>query len=255
MFIAERHDRIMKLIRERGRVKVSQLGRMFNVSEATIRSDLMKLERAGVLRRTHGGAISIGEDFAELSFKEKEGRNIEEKRRIANAAVRMIDDGDNIILDAGTTTLQIARALRGAERRNVRVITNSIYNALELIAAENIFVTIVGGDIRRHSRSIVGPLSLKTLEGLHANKLFLGTTGASLHKGLTSPNMIEAQTKHKMIEAANEVVLVADHTKFGNIAYAPFASFEEIDVVITGKELSNEFVEPLSRMGIKMVLV
>jgi DeoR family fructose operon transcriptional repressor len=155
------------------------------------------------------------------------------------------------MLDAGSTTLRIARELK--ERRNIRVVTNAINIALELSSSE-IEVTVTGGTMRRNTLALVGPLAGSALTGLHVDKLFLATNGIDLKQGLTSPNLIEAETKKAMLDSAREVILVTDHSKFGRIAFTQVCNLDRVHRVITDPGSPPEFIQALEKLHISVMI-
>jgi DeoR/GlpR family transcriptional regulator of sugar metabolism len=254
MYSEERKQKILELIQLNGSMSTSELAKMVGASPLTLRKDLAVLESRGLVKRTHGGAISRGLDSRmELSFFEKSKFNLEEKVRIAYRASEMIQVGDSIILDAGTTTLQIAKHIK--DKIDIHILTNSVYNLLELAESPGIEVSLTGGSLRKISRSLIGPLAISSFSNVHAGKLFLGATGVSLEKGLTSPNMIEAQTKSAMIRAADTVILVVDHSKFGKTALGKFGELEEVQILITDKQVPSEIIEAVIQKGIEVIQV
>lgn len=254
MYSEERKQKILELIQSSGSMSTAELAKSVGASPITLRKDLAILESMGLVKRTHGGAISKGiANRMELSFSEKTNFNLEEKARIAGRASEMIQVGDSIILDAGTTTLQIAKNIK--DKIDIHVLTNSVYNLLELAESPGIEVSLTGGSLRKISRSLIGPLAISSLKNVHAGKLFLGATGVSIEKGLTSPNMIEAQTKSAMIRAADTVILAVDHSKFGKTALGKFGEIEEVQILITDKKAPSEVIERIKQKGIEVIQV
>jgi DeoR family transcriptional regulator, fructose operon transcriptional repressor len=250
MFAAERRNHIARFIETHQRVSVSQLAERFHVSEATIRRDLALLDGFGVLQRTHGGAI------AQMTFEpdvaERQVLNLEEKVRIGQKAVEFVEEGDCVVLDAGTTTFQIARALKG--RRGVTVVTNALNIADELLGSPGIEVVMTGGMARSRTSSLVGPYADEVLSRVNADKVFLATNGISPTRGLTTPNPAEARTKQAMVEAANEVIVVADHSKFGRTFLARIVPISAVNVLITDSGVDAAAVRNLERLGVRTVL-
>jgi DeoR family fructose operon transcriptional repressor len=210
------------------------------------------MEEAGLLRRTHGGAVGSQTSNFEPSLAEKEDRLKDEKAAIAKEAVALIGDGEAILLDAGSTTLQIARLLRQKLSSNT-VVTNAVNIACELAAAD-LDVTLTGGTLRPLTFSLVGPIAETALAGLHVDKLFLATNGVDLRHGLTTPNMAEAQAKRAMIESAKEVILVADHSKLGRISFCHFCPLTRIDCLITDAGAPAEFLHALEQQRVKVLV-
>lgn len=254
MYSEERKQKILEMIQANRSMATSELAKIVGASSITLRRDLAILESMGLVKRTHGGAISKGlENRMEISFFEKSRHNLEEKIRIAQKASEMIQVGDTIILDAGTTTFQIAKHIK--EKMDIHVLTNSVYNLLELAESPGIEVSLTGGSLRRISRSLIGPLAINSLSSIRVGKLFLGATGVSLEKGLTSPNMVEAQTKSAMIRAADTVVLVVDHSKFGKTTLGKFAELDEVQVLITDRKAPSEVIRAVVERGVEVIQV
>ncbi|MEK7406322.1 MAG: DeoR/GlpR family DNA-binding transcription regulator [Acidobacteriota bacterium] len=251
MLSGQRQQKILELLQAQQFVRVSELVRALGASQASIRRDLQALERAGLLKRTHGGAARRQTAGFELSLAEKEDRFKAEKAAIAEVALSLVSDGDTVMLDAGSTTLQIARRLK--ERRNIKVVTNAVNIAWELSSSE-LEVTLIGGTLRRNTLALVGPIAITTVAGLHVDKLFLATNGLDLKRGLTSPSLIEAQVKRAMLDSASEVIVVTDHSKFGRIAFSQVCSLDRVHRLITDVGAPRDFVQALERLRIDVLL-
>lgn len=229
MFAEERHEKIIQLLKSGQHVKVMGLSTLFAVSEATIRRDLQELESMGLLQRTHGGAISspLG---SELSFFDREVFHLDQKRKIAIAAAGLVEDGETILLDAGTTTREIARELCG---RKLTVATNSMDIASIFADEENIEVLVLGGTWRKAINSLIGPVTNSMLKLFCFDKVFLGANAVDCQFGATTHNIAEAETKRAMLHAGKSTILVVDHTKFEQKNFAKICSINEISMVIT----------------------
>ncbi|MGQ9632044.1 MAG: DeoR/GlpR family DNA-binding transcription regulator [bacterium] len=251
VFNAQRKSEILRIVREAKSVTVAELSRRFRISESTIRRDLRELEERMLLTRTHGGAIANESADLELPFSMKELKYIEEKKKIARLAAQLVEDGDTIILDSGTTTLQIARLLRD---RRIVVVTNSVKILYELSHSPNIELIVTGGAHRPQSLSLVGPLSLKVLSEVNADKLFLGANGIVEDK-ITTTSFPEAETKRKMVEVAKEVILVADHSKFGRVTLAQIVPVDSrIARIITDDKIERKYIQLFRRKGIDVLV-
>jgi DeoR family fructose operon transcriptional repressor len=251
MFAEERKQRILRVLEEREAVRVSDLSEVLRVSEASVRRDLRDLEDAGFLKRTHGGAVGLQAATFEPSLSQKEDQYRPEKAAIARRAVEMIQEGEVVILDAGSTTLAIARLLKS--RHHITVVTNSLSVASEL-AGSQVELLVAGGSLRPPTRALVGPVAENALAGLHADRLFLGANGIDLRKGVTTPNLIEAQTKRAMVESAREVVVVADHSKVGRVTFGGVCSLDRVRALITDDASPPAFVQALENQGVKVYL-
>ncbi len=251
MFAEERMQRILALLETQPAIRVGELCSLLGASEASIRRDLRKLQETGLLKRTHGGAVRNDLAAFELSMAQKEDRFKAEKISIARVAAHLVRDEETIMLDAGTTTLELARQLN--RRRRLTVVTNALNIAREL-AATQVEVSVTGGSLRRKTLSLVGPLAEGTLAGLHVDKLFLAANGVDLRKGVTTPNLAEARTKRAMVESAAQVIVVADHSKLGRVAFSQVCPIDHVHCLITDAEAPAEFVRTLRRRGVKVLL-
>lgn len=244
----ERWDNLRALIRERGVIRVEDLCRELKVSAPTVRRDLDRLERINAIRRVHGGAVSVESRLEEPVFADKTGRAVREKRRIAEAALAFVEPGDTLYLDGGSTVLELARLLR--DRTNLTVVTNSLHAALEL-AGRGPRLIVVGGELRRLSQTMVGPLTRLVLQELHLDKAFMGTIGFALNEGLTTTDPSEAFTKELVVGQARQVIVLADSSKAGKVSFARAGRWENVDVLITDR--SFNFAKELIKKGIKVV--
>ena len=250
---AERLDRIRQLLLSQGAVRVAALSRELDVSEVTIRSDLARLEQEGFARRTHGGAVLARGTRFERPFAEQEARFREEKQRIGAAAAGLIEDGDTIILDVGTTTTEIARHL--PQVTNLVVVTSALNIALELERHPGVTVVVTGGTLRPMQHSLVNPLATVLLSQINADKLFLGCNGVSADKGITNSNLQEAEVKRAMIAAAKRVIVVADSSKIGAVAAAHVAPISVVHQVITDDHADEAELDRLRQRGVEVLAV
>lgn len=246
----ERWGHLRELIRDRGVIRVEDLCRQLRVSPATVRRDLDQLERNGSIRRVHGGAVSVEGRLDEPLFADKTSLAAREKRRIAEAALRFVEAGDTLYLDGGSTVLELARLLR--ERTNLTVVTNSLQAASEL-SGRGPRLILIGGELRRLSQTLVGPLTRLTLNDLHLDKAFMGTIGFALKEGLTTTDPSEAFTKQLVTRQARQVILLADNTKAGKVSFASAGGWDGVHVLITDKPVA--FAKDLAARGIKIVKV
>lgn len=253
LFEEERKQRIVQFVEKHSRGSVQELSQEMGVSESTVRRDLKELEEAKLLKRTHGGAVSLLSVNFEAPYSDKADRFLDEKLRIARKAVEMIQEGDAILLDAGTTTLQIAKELKNFS--NIKVITNSIMALNELKDCRNIEVSITGGMLRPDTMAFVGPMTERSLEMVRVDKAFLATNGLDLEVGITTPNILEAATKRKMIAIAKQVILLADHSKIGKVSFCKVADITEIDHCIIDSAVPDKFLQEISQIGVDVTLV
>ncbi|WP_145330147.1 DeoR/GlpR family DNA-binding transcription regulator [Paenibacillus xylanexedens] len=237
MLAAERYDRIVELINIKGSMRVSELSERCRVTEETIRRDLDRLEQAGRLRRSHGGAVSVKEDQPEIPYRIRETTHAMEKKRIADAALTLIVAGDRILLDASTTAGYMAANMPDMP---LTVLTNSIQIATELSSRDNIEVISTGGQLAARSLSFVGPLAERSLETYHVDKLFLSCKGVHLESGsISESNELQARLKQKMVGIADQVILLADASKFGLRAFARVTGLNAVHTVITDQSLTE----------------
>lgn len=249
----ERRQEILSIVQRDGRALVVELAQRFSTSTITIRKDLEFLQSRGLIQRTHGGALPVrSNNLTDPSLQDKEKQHQREKLRIASAAVRMVKEGQCVILDSGSTTTAIARALR--DFRELTVITNAVNIAAEL-AGTSIDVILTGGTLRKNSFSLVGPQAEDTLREINADILFLGVDGFDTKVGLTTPNVLEARVNRGMAQAARKVVAVCDSSKFGRRSLAVIVQPDKIHEVITDKNVSRATVQELREAGIEVTLV
>ena len=253
MGMDDRHKRIINLLKEEGRIRVEDLAEMLNVSQVTTRKDLDTLESRGLIERIHGSAIISQQSRYNIAFLEKFQMNATAKKRIAEAALEYISEGDSIILDAGTTTFSLAQALPG-KFKSLFVITNSVPAALEMAKA-GYEILLVGGQVRNHSLALMGPAAVKTLDSYHANRAFIGASGITLSHGCSTPYALDAEIKEAMIRAADETYILCDSSKFGYNCLVSFAHLSAIQLVITDSGISPNHFEELGREGIQSKII
>ncbi|MFH5823673.1 DeoR/GlpR family DNA-binding transcription regulator [Georgenia sp. AZ-5] len=252
MYAPERHQQILQAARTHGRVDVSGLAKTFAVTPETVRRDLTALERRGVLRRVHGGAIPVERLSMEPDVANREGRATAEKRRIALAALDELPEGGSVIIDAGTTTARLAEVL--PTDRELTVVTHSIPLAAMLATRRNVHLHLLGGYVRPRTLAAVGDWTTRQLQDVFADVAFMGTNGISVERGLTTPDRAEATVKRALIGSARRTVVLADHTKFGREDFAVFASLAVVDTIITDDALDPDLAAEVERAGPRMVL-
>src|ERR1700755_2087911 len=250
MYAEERQQEIVQLARAQGRVDVTALADGLHVTAETIRRDLTMLERAGVLRRVHGGAIPVERIGFEPALAARDSVLIGEKERIAKAALAEVPEEGAIILDAGTTTGRLAHAL--PLDRELTVVVNSPVLATTLGARTNLNVLLLGGRVRGRTMATVDDWALRPLADLYVDVAFIGTTGASVERGLTTPDPAEAAVKRAMIGAARRSVLLADHTKIGNDYLAKFGELSDLDLLITDSRADSDLVGDIEGTGVRV---
>jgi DeoR family transcriptional regulator, fructose operon transcriptional repressor len=249
----KRLEVISQLLSENGSVDATQLSDRFDVTPKTIRKDLDKLENLGLLDRVHGGAVLKRTDNSVLPIEQRKLKNLPEKRRIAAAALEFVQDGDTIIIDGGSTTLELARLLG---EKKILAITGDLKIALELMNKSNVALFVTGGHLRRDSSyTLLGRDAEKVLEKYKAKKVFLGTTGLDLENGLSVLNSDEAEVKKAMISAAQEIICLVDYSKFNHVAFAPFCPMEKINTLITDNRILPAEHDILQQRGISILIV
>lgn len=251
-FPLERKDQILDIIRHKGRITVDELIETFKVSGATIRRDLEFLERQGLITRAHGGAISKERVALEPNYFEEKERFLEEKKRIAREAAKLVEEGEVIFLEASTTVLQMANFV--TDRRELTVVTNSLEIAQELRGREGISLIVTGGALRKRTNSLIGPLSELCLSQIRLDKAFIGISALEFSLGITTPTLEEAQTKKEVVKAANQVIALSDHSKFGEQNFAFVMPLEKIDILVTNKGISSFSKEEIEKKGVKVVI-
>jgi DeoR family transcriptional regulator of aga operon len=253
LFNEERRRAILAMLHRDGRVLVKDLARQFRISQITIRKDLEILDSQGAVQRTHGGALPVQAGaLLDPTLREKERLHRREKARIAEAAVKLVEEGQSVLLDSGTTTTAVARALKDMSR--LTVITNAINIAAEL-AGTHIEVILTGGMLRKNSFSLVGPLAEQTLRQLSADILFLGVDGFDTRAGLFTPNLLEAQVNRAMVEIARRTVAVCDSSKFGRRSLCNIMAVTSIHEVVTDKLIPKSDLRALKDAGVKVTVV
>jgi DeoR/GlpR family transcriptional regulator of sugar metabolism len=234
----QRRDKILELLKEDGSAKVVDLAKLFKVTEVTIRQDLEKLEKDGLILREHGGAYLKNVEDQVKAFSLVHQDNMDKKELIANKCLEFIEAGDTIILDSGSTTTEIAKKLKGI--KNLTVITNALNIALMLGAEPGIEIIMTGGEFKPPTLSLTGQKAADFFVGLNVQKLFLATAGLSLKAGLTYPSISDLVVKKAMINAADITYLVADSTKIGKSSFASLGALSLVDYIITDAGIEDK---------------
>ena len=248
----QRRDKILELLKEDGSAKVVELARIFKVTEVTIRQDLEKLEKEGLIVKEHGGAYLKDVEDHVRNFLLIHQENLDKKALIAKKCLEFIESGDTIILDSGSTTTEIAKQLKGL--KNLTVITNALNIALMLGAEPGIEVIVTGGEFKPPTLSLTGQKAADFFKGLHVQKLFLATAGISLKSGLTYPSISDLVVKKAMIDAAEITYLVADSTKMGKSALASLGALSLIDFIITDPEIEEKHKAVFQEHEIELII-
>ncbi len=230
MTVQQRREEILKLLQQRERMQVDTLSELLGVSKVTIRGDLERLEQRGSLMRTHGGATLCEKVGFHYHIEHAMQEQCEEKKAIASLAASLVSDGQTLLIDSGSTTLEMASFLSG---KHLGVATNSLPLLQRLCKEEGLAVTVIGGSLYSPSMSTLGDGASSRLSGMHASWLFLGCSGYSVEKGVSTANLREAETKKEMLQIADKVCVLADHTKKGKNDFAHVADWSWIDVMVT----------------------
>lgn len=251
--IAERHQIILKKINQEGNINVVDLCKELKVSSVTIRKDLKLLEDKNLLFKTHGGATLNNPYTADRPVNEKEKLQSTEKMRIAEAAAKLIQPNDSIIIGSGTSVLALAKCIQPLQ--SLTVITSALNVALELIKHADIEIIQLGGMLRKSSSSVMGPYAENVLSDFFCSKLFLGVDGIDLEFGITTTNVLEAHLNRQMMAVSQKTIILADSSKFGKRGFGKICKLEEIDHIITDSGISAHVVNTLEGMGIVMTIV
>ncbi|MGW1587016.1 DeoR/GlpR family DNA-binding transcription regulator [Streptomyces sp. NPDC002386] len=251
MYAPERQQEILRLARDGGRVDVLSLAEEFQVTAETIRRDLKALDRAGLVRRVHGGAIPVGRLDFEPDLTERESTAADEKDRIAKAALAELPAGGTLILDAGTTVARLAAAI--PLETALTVVTHSLPIAARLADHPGIQLHLIGGRVRHRTRAAVDAWALRAYGEIRADVLFVAANGFSAEHGLTTPDLAEAAVKRAAVAAARRVVLLADSAKHGQEHFARFGGLSDVDLLITDNGLSQEDAAVIERGGTEVV--
>lgn len=249
---ARRKEKIARILRQRRIVHVEEFCGKLAVSAATVRRDLADMERQGLLRRVHGGAMAAERRLAEPVFEDKEGIAAGEKKRIAAAAAELVNPSDTVFLDGGSTVLALARRL--VDMAGITVVTNSLRVAGTLSGTGPRMI-LAGGELRRLSQTFVGPLTGPLIEQLHVDTAFIGTLGLSVSEGMTTTDPREAHTKSLVMAHARQVVLLADSSKIGKVSFVKFGALQDVDVLITDRGASRQDSRALRQLVSRVVTV
>lgn len=249
----ERREAIVDFLKKEGKITVEDLSDRLKVSQVTIRKDLDTLEKRGLLERSHGNAVFSQQSRFNIAFLEKLQIQAREKDLIARAAASYVHEGDSILLDSGTTTLSLAKALVG-RFKSLFVITNSIPAALELTKA-GYDLLLIGGQVRNHSLALIGPWGVKNLESYHVDRAFMGTSGITLAHGFSTPDSLDAQMKQAMIRIADKTYVLTDSSKFGHNCMVSFAKCSEIHLTITDPRLPQKILKEFKQHRVDVRVV
>ena len=251
MLAIERRNMIMEKLQIERRVVVSELSRMFKVSEETIRRDLERMEKDGLVTKSYGGAILNENNNIDLPFNVRKNRNVSGKQKIAELIAAQINDGDHIMLDASSTAVFIAKAIKS--KKNITLITNSIEILIELNDVENWHILSTGGILKQGSLALVGPHTDKMIHSFHVDKAIISCKGIDLDKGFTDSSEMHAETKSTMLECANEKILAVDSSKFDKISFTKIDDLNHVTKIVTDENPGSQWLEALKTLGIECI--
>lgn len=247
--LSERERKILQLLSEDNFINVNELSKKFAVSAVTIRNDLTSLAEKGMILRTRGGAIPAFHP----SIIDRQRNLVDEKSRLAQAAADCIDDGDTVMIGAGTTTALIAKYLLG--KQDLHIVTNSTLIIPYARVNPSIHLTVVGGEFRPSTESLVGPITLRELEQFHVKKAFIGTDGFSFEKGLTTHLVDGAEVIKRIALMTDKKILIADSTKYGKEGFVKILPLSDFDMIITDTGLNGEVEQTLKEIGLQIIKV
>jgi DeoR family transcriptional regulator of aga operon len=247
----DRIDKVMEILAIKGYRSVTELSADLNVSEGTVRRYLDRLEEKDLVRRTHGGAYS-GQDITEVDYRVRETVRRTEKEAIGRLAWTLIQPGDSIFVDAGSTAAHLAAAMDNSRR--ITVVTNSTIVLQILESRPNIDTILIGGKAHGPSHSLVGPLAEEAVKQFHFSKVFLGASGIDLEEGLTQSNVEEVPIKKRVAANSEEVIVLADSSKFNRNVFVTFLPLERVNVIVTDTGVSPEFRKALEERNIRVLV-
>jgi len=251
----QRRRNLLYLVDQQGQVTVADMVKRFAISAVTVRSDLDALASLGAVVRSHGGAVRRLEATQDYPLGTKETLHREEKIRIGKAAAELVQPGETIILDSGTTTAEVARHLKRMKTQPLTVITNALNIAMELADLPGVSLIMIGGLLRPVSYSFVGPQAEAMMNEFHADRLFLAVDGFDLENGPSTPDVLEAQLNNVMIRSAREVNVITDFSKLGRRSVSRIGPFDRIRRLFTDNRAPQEFTEGLRKRGIEVIEV
>jgi DeoR/GlpR family transcriptional regulator of sugar metabolism len=253
----QRRSQIISELNRSQRLKVSDLSDHLGVSEVSIRRDLQILEDSGLLKREHGGAVAIQDQTGGEGLATRWYQNLDKKERIGRAAAQLVQRGDNLIVDSGTTPLQVVRHLSQEllASGNLTIITASLPIAHEVGSHPGVHLILLGGVYLPNYDLVVGPQTIDNLKNLHADKLFLGTDGLTFTQGITTANVLEAEVDRAMVTASSAVIVVSDSSKIGLIGLATIMSLTRINTLVTDSDAPPDFVDTLRQQRVEVILV
>lgn len=246
-----RQSLIVEKLNTEGYVKVDELSKLFKITKKTVREDLEKLDHQGILKRVRGGAVLVDDPHSMLPIAKRRVRQYDEKEQIARAAYELIEDGQTVLLDGGSTTLELAKLLN---HRQITVITNDTRIAATLEESHTIELCILGGYRRKGTSTIIGPNALDMLKELNVDIAFIGCTGVDLVRGLSILHQEEAELKKSMLAASSKKVVLADHSKFERSALWSFAKLSDMDILVTDEQTNADILQDIVQLGVTIII-
>lgn len=252
MLAEERYQKILSLLERDNSIRVSTLVKMFAVSIETVRRDLEFLEKQGYLRRVHGGAVLSKLDSKKPAFTDREKEHLNEKKEIADIAMGYIREGQSLALDYGTTTFEVAKALKN-NFESLTILTNSMIIANELSSMPKYTTIVTGGILKAEEYSLFGPLTQSTISQFHIDTAFISVTGISLKDGLTDYVLEGIEIQKKMIEVSDEVIILAQSDKFDCVSLSKICEIDRVNMIITDSGLNNKVYEKYTKEGVSII--
>lgn len=252
--IHERRKKILDIVEEKGFVKVLELSKLLNCSEVTLRSDIKQLDKEGLLLRTHGGAMKVEEEKSTPYNDEKISKDKDKKIKITRAAYDLINNGDTIIIDDATTSFYLTKHIKANSDKEITIVTNSLLVATELLGQKHVNLFMIGGQISYDMAATMGDLANSNIEGFHVDKAFIGVHGLNFNLGITSIGSIQMQVKKSIINAANEVIVLADSSKFGGAYLSVICPMDRISKVITDKMIDQKYIELAKENHVNLII-
>lgn len=250
----ERRKKIYDIINDKGFVKVTELSKILGISEVTLRNDIKEMDQEGVILRTHGGAMKIEETQPKLYNQAKFTKDSDKKMAITKSAYELISSGDTIIIDDATTSFYLTRHIKENPHKPVSVVTNSLLVAIELLGQNHVNLFMVGGQISSEMAATMGDLAISNLEGFHVDKAFIGVHGLNFNLGITSIGSIQMNVKKSIINSANEVIVLADSSKFGGAYLSVICPMDKVTMVITDSSVAKEHIESAEENNVNLLI-
>ncbi|REE67318.1 DeoR family transcriptional regulator [Paenibacillus taihuensis] len=247
----DRQDEIIKRIKAKKSVRIGELTKSLNVTRETIRRDLYELEKLGIVKKVHGGAV-LNRTCEEPPYAQRSVSRIEAKRAIAVCAADLVEDGDTLFIDLGTTALLFAGAIK--HKQNITVITNSLPAAIELATSASVKIILCGGELRQGDLSLSGPIAVKTLDTFHVDKTFIGAGGITLAHGITDYHVGEADIRRQMIDRSKETIVLADYSKFNVTVFTQVCELANVRTIVTDDSMPAEEVRFYSEHGVNIMI-